>query len=160
MKIRRAQETDLSRIAEIFIFNNRIFYFPIFKDESYSFGELQVVPLAERKLRRPDVMRQLFVADSGIIKGFMQVDGTELCKLYVDPFFQSEGTGGRLLDYAVTEFHADHLWALEKNTRAVSFYERHGFVLTGEKKYEDGTTEFLVKLTRSEKDEGKIEKSH
>ena len=43
MNIRKSTVNDLSRIAEIFIFNNRINYFPIFKDEHYSFGELQVV---------------------------------------------------------------------------------------------------------------------
>ena len=40
MNIRKAEIKDLSRIAEIFVFNNRINYFPIFKDESFSFGEL------------------------------------------------------------------------------------------------------------------------
>ena len=43
--IRKATEEDLSRIAEIFVFNNRINYFPIFKSEEYSFGELQVVSM-------------------------------------------------------------------------------------------------------------------
>ena len=43
--IRKATEEDLSRIAEIFVFNNRINYFPIFKQEEYSFGELQVVSM-------------------------------------------------------------------------------------------------------------------
>ena len=46
--IRKATEEDLSRIAEIFVFNNRINYFPIFKSEEYSFGELQVVSLIEK----------------------------------------------------------------------------------------------------------------
>ena len=40
------------------------------------------------------------------------------------------------------------LWALEKNERALRFYERHGFTDTGERKYEDGTTEYLVKLSK------------
>lgn len=43
MNILRAKIADLSRIAEIYIFNNRVNYFPIFKDEKFSFGELQVV---------------------------------------------------------------------------------------------------------------------
>lgn len=42
MKIRKAELKDLSRIAEIFVFNNRINYFPIFHEEAYSFGEMQV----------------------------------------------------------------------------------------------------------------------
>ena len=35
MSIRKAESGDLSRIAEIYVFNNRINYFPIFKDEKY-----------------------------------------------------------------------------------------------------------------------------
>ena len=52
MSIRKAKEKDLSRIAEIFICNNRINYFPIFKDESYSFGELQVVSFIDNYLKK------------------------------------------------------------------------------------------------------------
>lgn len=47
MSIRKAEIKDFSRIAEIFVFNNRINYLPIFKDEWYSFGELQVVSFIE-----------------------------------------------------------------------------------------------------------------
>lgn len=148
MSIRKAAAEDLSRIAEIYIFNNRVNYFPIFQDESFSFGELQAVPLANGYFRQDEVLGNLYVFDDGIIRGFMQIDGTEICKLYVDTFFQGKKIGARLLEYAVREFHADHLWALEKNTRALSFYQSHGFRLTGEKQYEEGTTEYIVKLVR------------
>ncbi len=148
MNIRKAVKGDLSRIAEIFVFNNRINYFPIFLDESYSFGEMQVVSLIENYFSKDQVFSNLYVYDDGIVRGFFLIDGTEIVKLFVDPCLQSRGVGGRLLEYAVGEFHADHLWALEKNTRAVSFYQRHGFHLTGERKLEEDTTEYLVKLAR------------
>ena len=73
---------------------------------------------------------------------------TEICKIYVDTFFQNEGIGKELIEYAIQELRADNLWALEKNTRAISFYQRHGFHFTGEKKFEEDTTEYLVKLER------------
>ena len=148
MSIRKAVAEDLSRIAEIYIFNNRVNYFPIFQDESFSFGELQAVPLADGYFRRDEVLRNLYVFDDGIIRGFMQIDGTEICKLCVDTFFQGRGIGRELLEYAVREFGADHLWALEKNTRALSFYRRQDFELTGEKQFEEGTTEYIVKLEK------------
>ena len=50
MYIRKAIIDDLSRVAEIYVFNNRINFFPIFKDESFSFGELQVVSLVDNSL--------------------------------------------------------------------------------------------------------------
>lgn len=144
--IRKAKVDDLSRIAEIYIFNNRVNYFPLFNDEEYSFGQLQVVSFVHHYLSKEGIPKNLFVFDDGIIKGFLQINGTEILKLYVDTFFQSKGIGHELINYAVQELHADHLWALEKNTRAVSFYQRHGFHLTGKKILEEGTTEYLVQL--------------
>ena len=148
MKIRKAIINDLSRVAEIYVFNNRINYFPIFKDEEFSFGELQVVSLVDNYLKRDEIRRNIYVLDDGLIKGFLQMNETEICKLYVDACFQSKGIGNELIEYAVKELHAKHLWALEKNIRAISFYQRHGFHLTGQKKFEEDTTEYLVKLER------------
>ena len=148
MNIRKAIVNDLSRIAEIYVFNNRVNYFPIFKDEEFSFGELQVVSLVDNYFKKDEIIKNIYVFDSGLIKGFIQMHEKEICRIYVDTFFQSEGIGKELIEYAISELHADNLWALEKNTRAISFYQRHGFNLTGEKKFEEGTTEYLVKLKR------------
>ena len=41
--IRKATPEDLSRIAEILVFVKRIKFRPIFQDDDYSFGELQVL---------------------------------------------------------------------------------------------------------------------
>ncbi len=98
MNIRSAQTKDLSRIAEIFVFNNRINYLPIFKDESYSFGELQVVSFIEQYLKRKEVYQNLYVYDDGLIKGFLQMKETEIYKLYIEPCFQREGIGHELIE--------------------------------------------------------------
>ena len=87
MNIRKATPKDLSRIAEIYVFNNRINYFPIFKDASFSFGELQVIPLADNYFKKEEIMENIHVFDNGLIKGFIQMKETEICKLYVDTFF-------------------------------------------------------------------------
>ncbi|SEL31448.1 hypothetical protein SAMN04487770_108135 [Butyrivibrio sp. ob235] len=97
--IRKASISDLSRIAEILVFNYRLFFYPIFKSDEYYFDELQV----------PALMKE----------------------------------------YAVNEHNADHLWALQKNEKAIRFYERHGFYATGEKKLEEGTTEYLILLKKA-----------
>lgn len=148
MKIRQAVIQDCSRIAEIFIFNNRIYNYPIFKDASFSFGELQVISFAEHYLKQEEIFKQLYVYDDGLIRGFMQINQSEIIKLYVDPFFQSQGIGHQLIEYAIHQLHTDTLWALEKNKRALSFYEKHGFHPTGLKKLEEDTTEYLVQLKR------------
>ena len=146
MSIRKARANDLSRIAEIYVFNNRVNFYPIFKEEEYSFGTLQVVSLADHYFKQEEIIKDIYVYDDGVIKGFVQMNGTEICKLYVDTFFQNGKIGARLLEYAVRQLQADHLWALEKNIRGIAFYRRYGFRLTGEKKFEEGTTEYLVQL--------------
>ena len=145
--IRKAKKEDLSRIAEIFVFNNRINYFPIFQDAGYSFGELQVVSVIDRYFSRDEELRDIYVYDDGLVKGFLLLEGTEIGKLYVEPCFQSQHIGQALIRFAIDR-GADLVWALEKNTRAIAFYARHGFRPTGEKKFEEGTTEYLVELRR------------
>ena len=146
MYIRQACAEDVSRIAEILVFNNRVNFFPIFGDEQFSFGEMQVLPTAEAYLNDPAALGAIFVYDDGLVRGFVQIQGDEIKKLYVDPFFQSRGIGAALIDFALTQKRAAFLWALEKNARAIRFYQRHGFRLTQERKLEEGTAEYLVKL--------------
>mgnify|MGYP001245714259 FL=1 len=120
--IRKATEEDLSRIAEIFIFNNRINYFPIFKQEEYSFGELQVVSMIDHYFGKVEVLENLYVADEcGIVKGFMEIHGTEIRKLYVDPCFQSGGIGKKLIEHAISTFDVDHLWRWRKIRERLHF---------------------------------------
>ena len=45
--IRKATIEDISRIAEILVFVKRMNYRSIFHDDSVSFGEIQVLPVAE-----------------------------------------------------------------------------------------------------------------
>ncbi len=69
----------------------------------------------------------------------------------IDNYFKKEEILKNIFvfdDGLIKEFCVDHLWALEKNTRAVSFYSRHGFRLTGQKRFEEDTTEYLVELKR------------
>ena len=93
LNIRKATEKDLSRISEIYVFNNRMNYSPIFKDDEFSFGELQVVTMVDNYFRKDEILKNILVYDDGLIKGFIQMNGTEICKIYVDTFFQGEGIG-------------------------------------------------------------------
>lgn len=148
LNIRKATQKDLSRIAEIYVFNNRMNYWPIFKDDEFSFGELQVVTMVDNYFGKDKILKNILVYDDGLIKGFIQMNRTEICKIYVDTFFQGKGIGKELIEYAIKEYDANDLWALEKNEKAISFYKKHGFKLTGEKKFEEDTIEYLVRLTR------------
>lgn len=148
MNIRKATKKDLSRVSEIYVLNNRVNYWPIFKDDGFSFGELQVVTMVDNYFGKDEILKNILVYDDGLIKGFIEMKEREICKIYVDTFFQSKGIGKELMEYVINDYDANNLWALEKNEKAISFYIKHGFKLTGEKKFEEGTTEYLVHLTR------------
>lgn len=143
--IRKAAPKDISRIAEILVFVKRIKYRPIFRNDEYSFGELQILSIAE-KYKEPAILDNILVYDDGFVKGLIRIEKNEIVELYVDYFFQGQGVGSRLIEYAKENYPVDFLWVIEKNTDAVRFYEAHGFHLTDIKKTEAGTTE--VKMER------------
>lgn len=95
-----------------------------------------------------DILSQIWVYDDGIVKGMIHVEGTEIRELYVDWFFQGQGIGAELIEFAVNQFSVSFLWTLEKNEDAIRFYQRHGFYRTDTKKLEEGTTEYLCLLER------------
>ena len=72
--IRQATEQDVSRIGEILVFNNRINFLPIFQDEQYSFGEMQVLNIAGQFLEEPEKLRNTYVYDDGIVRGLICLD--------------------------------------------------------------------------------------
>ena len=117
--IRKATINDLSRIAEIQVFNYRLFFYPIFKFDKYYFDKLQVLTL--RKEYETGI-ESLYVYDDGVIKGFIKIEGTYIARLFVEPVLQNGSIGSRLLEYAINEHNADYLWALQKNEKAIRFY--------------------------------------
>lgn len=143
--IRQAQKQDIDRIAEIEVLNYRLNFYPIFRNDAYYFDELRVQPLAKAYLPQ---LEQLWVYDDGVVKAFAMVQGNELMKLFTEPVLQGQGIGARLLSFALDELGVSQLWALEKNPRAIAFYQRHGFCLTADKRLEEDTTEHLVRLER------------
>ena len=144
--IRKAETKDISRIAEILVFTKRINFRPIFHNDSFSFGELQVLPVAREYQEDPAKLDVVWVYDDGFVKGLIHIEGKEVVQLYVDSFFEGQGIGGKLLEFAKQAFGVEFLWALEKNPRALAFYQRHGFTYRGAWQYEEGTTERLLKL--------------
>lgn len=143
--IRKATINDLPRIAEIVVFNYRINFYPIFKNDDFYFNELQVIHIIDSY---KELINNMWVYDDGVVKGFIHIDNQEIKKLFVEPALQGQSIGSKLLNFAISEYNVNYLWALEKNTRAISFYRRHGFLVTNDKKYEEDTTEYLIRLQR------------
>lgn len=146
--IRPASPADANRIAEIFVTNYRMNFYPIFRNDAYYFSELNVADTAAEYAAGSDALAHAFVYDDGgIIRGFARIHGDELRKLFVEPAFQSCGIGAELLTFAAEQCGCTWLWALQYNTRGIAFYERHGFRLNGETLLEDGWIP-LVKMVK------------
>lgn len=92
------------------------------------------------------LLNTFYVYFDKVIKGFIQIEDKEVSKLYVDTFFQNESIGKELIKYAVDTHNVSTLWVLEKNTRAIKFYIKNGFKLTQDKKLEEGSTEYILRL--------------
>ncbi|WP_456317771.1 N-acetyltransferase family protein [Solobacterium moorei] len=143
--IRRATIDDLVRIAEIFVFNYRLNFYPIFQEDTFYFGELTVSNMVESFAKELD---SIWVYDDGVVKGFIHIGKREVRRLFVEPTLQGKAIGAELLEYGIAEKDVNFLWVLEKNIKAIAFYKRHGFDTTNEKKYEEDTIEFLVRMER------------
>ena len=149
-RIRTATENDAVRLAEIEVFCYRLHFYPIFRTDRYFFSELNVETVAAEYHADAQRVNNTAVYDDGIVKGFVRVNGGEIEKLFVEPAFHGQGIGAALLRYATDTLGGSCLLVLEKNARAIRFYQRHGFVLTDRKQRVDDTKEYLVRMEKTE----------
>lgn len=147
--IRPAAPADASRIAEMIVVNYRMNFYPFFHNDPFYFKELNVLDTAADYAAGSPPGCRTFVYDDGAVKGFINIHGDEVEKLYVEPQFQSQGIGAELMQFAIERFAVRWLWALEYNTRGIAFYARCGFLPNGETMIEDEWVP-LVKLVRRE----------
>ena len=129
--IRTTKHDDLNRIAEIEVFNYRLKFYPIFQDDEFYFGELQVPNVARRY---SDSLEDIRVWDDGVVKGFILVCSGEVKKFFVEPVLQGQGIGARLLEYAVEiRLRSAPDMPLENSRQGQALLQqawRHGFVRT------------------------------
>lgn len=118
-----------------------------------------------RELSDPDV-HAYFARSGDAIGGYIKlnsgtaqtekVDGNtlEVERIYVASNWQGTGLGKVLMEYAISrarELHCHAIWlgVWEHNTKAISFYERRGFVSFGRHDFLLGTdaqTDILMRL--------------
>ena len=87
-------------------------------------------------------------ADTGQIYGFIGFTDNYIEGIFVREAFQSRDIGKRLLDYAKSIKSTMSLRVYQKNTRAISFYQREQFVIQAES-IDDNTREKEFLMTWS-----------
>lgn len=155
MKIRTGDRNDAAQVAALHTESWRTAYAGImpagFLNDDALLGDRQ--ELWHGRLREPRPGAVLFVAESGAgeIAGFTYLmprpDGRLLLdNLHAKPGRTGSGIGSRLLRHALAwaaDEHPDravYLEVLRANTRAITFYERHGAIRTDERvcRFEQG----------------------
>ena len=64
----------------------------IFQDDNVSFGEMQVLPLAQEYFDEPRKLEQIWVYDDAFVKGMIHIENSRICELYVDSFFRTRAS--------------------------------------------------------------------
>lgn len=133
--IRKLQKVDINRVVDIWLKTNLKTHFFISEQywiSNYEFVK-ELLPQAEVYVYEDDKM----------IQGFIGVNDEYIEGIFVSDEMQSHGIGKMLLDYIKDKKDRLQLKVYQKNVRAMSFYQREGFIIqsegmdefTGEKEY-------------------------
>ena len=133
--IRKLQKADINRVADIWLKTNLKAHF--FIPEQYWISNYEFV---KEMLPQAEVY---VYEDDKMIQGFIGVSDEYIEGIFVSDEMQSCGIGKLLLDYVKDKKVSLRLNVYQKNARAISFYQREGFIIqcegldeaTGEKEY-------------------------
>ena len=113
--------------------------------------------LLKSQLQNPSI--QFLIAKStndkivGVINAKQDEGVLYINRLYVDPDFQSQGIGIRLIDEMTDKFPSAKktiLEVVEKNTRSIKFYLKNGFSIIGKNKSQIGDNVLDVLVLKKE----------
>ncbi|MGB9940740.1 N-acetyltransferase [Methanosarcina sp.] len=137
--IRNCRKTDLEEMVEIW-------YKASVSAHSFipaSFWALQKSAMKENYLPRAE---NFILEEEGQLTGFISLVGERVCALFVAPEMQGRGIGRALLEHAKTLRTRLSLKVYRENERSLRFYEKCGFVATGEELDEyTGCVQILMK---------------
>ena len=119
--IRKLLNGDIDRVADIWLKTNLKAHFFISKQYWINNYELvkEMLPQAEVYVFEVDKM----------IQGFVGLNDEYIEGIFVSDEMQSCGIGKLLLDYIKDKKVSLQLNVYQKNTRAISFYQREGFII-------------------------------
>jgi ribosomal protein S18 acetylase RimI-like enzyme len=165
--IRVANIEDSSRMAEIHVFGWR-FAYKDFISLDYLINKF-TVKIREEQFReflsiKNDNEKNYVYEDQNIVMAILtigncrdddkDIETFELMGIYVDPLFQRQKIGTKLVDYCIKEAISKNkkeitLWVFEKNVESIKFYESMGFNKDGKKKLMEYFNEYAVRMNKT-----------
>ena len=133
--IRELQRDDINKVADIWL--DTIIKAHSFIPAQYWKGNFKLV-------KELLLQAEVYVYENNQeIQGFIGLNGEYIEGIFVSDENQSQGIGERLLNYIKNKKSKLSLSVYQKNSRAISFYQREGFEIqykdldkaTGEKEY-------------------------
>ena len=133
--IRNLRKIDINKVADIWLDTNIKAHY--FIPAQYWKSNFELV---KELLLQAEVY---VYEDNQEIQGFIGLNGEYIEGIFVSEENQSQGIGERLLNYIKNKKPKLSLRVYQKNSRAISFYQREGFEIqckdldeaTGEKEY-------------------------
>ena len=164
--LRIATINDSQRIAEIHVFGWRCAY-KNFISMEFLINKFTVKKRKEKFIeylstKKNNEETYAFEEDN-IIKAFMTIGNCrdedkndkvfELCGIYVDPIFQRQKIGTKIVNFCINE--AEHrnkkeivLWVFEKNIESIEFYTKMGFKRDGREKIMENFQEKAIRMNK------------
>ena len=133
--IREFQRDDINKVADIWLDTNI---------KAHSFIPAQYWKGNFKLVKELLLQAEVYVYENNQeIQGFIGLNGEYIEGIFVSNENQSQGIGERLLNYIKNKKSKLSLSVYQKNSRAISFYQREGFEIqykdldkaTGEKEY-------------------------
>ena len=133
--IRNLRKIDINKVADIWLDTNI---------KAHSFIPAQYWKSNFELVKELLLQAEVYVyEDNQEIQGFIGLNGEYIEGIFVSEENQSQGIGERLLNYIKNKKPKLSLRVYQKNSRAISFYQREGFEIqckdldeaTGEKEY-------------------------
>ena len=133
--IREFQKDDINKVADIWLDTNI---------KAHNFIPAEYWKSNFKSVKEALLLAEVYVYEYDTeIQGFIGMNGEYIEGVFVSDEYQSQGIGARLLNYIKNNRDKLSLSVYQKNSRAISFYQREGFEIqcealdeaTGEKDY-------------------------
>ena len=133
--IREFQMDDINKVADIWLDTNI---------KAHNFIPAEYWKSNFKSVKEALLLAEVYVYEYDTeIQGFIGMNGEYIEGVFVSDEYQSQGIGARLLNYIKNNRDKLSLSVYQKNSRAISFYQREGFEIqcealdeaTGEKDY-------------------------